>query len=123
MTTTQVETYSDAARRLSDAVNLHVAVGGNTGRWLAARLSDGGTDGTLYDTRRDAIEHQLHESLCCYVKIPVDGMPPRAAEAFLRIHRQAYDAGLRFTDPDDPRSVISPIVIGRTPVTRPGMPA
>ena len=99
---------SEAGRRCSDTVRLHIA-GGNAGRWVAIRLSDGGSDGIVYDTRADAIRHQLHETLCAYVQIPRDDMPPGEATRFLGINRMLYDAGLRIVDPDEPaRELIMP---------------
>lgn len=99
--------YSDAAKRCSDIIRMHV-VAGSAGKWAAIRLSDGGSDNVAYDTRADAVRHQLHESLCAYVKVPLDDMPPEHAERFLAFHRKAYDAGFRLTDPDDRREVIMP---------------
>lgn len=99
--------FSDAAKRCSDVVGqvitdhlAEILLGRRI--WLAIRLSDGGYDGSLYDHRADAVRHQLHESLCAYLLVPPTGMPPRDAEAFLRFHRQAYDAGHRLTDPEQP---------------------
>jgi hypothetical protein len=102
--------YSDAARRCSDIVNTHlVANRANAGKWVAIRLSDGGSDGVLYDTRPDAIRHQLHETQCAYVCIPPTGMPPKDAEAFLAFNRKLYDAGFRMPDPVQPnREIIMP---------------
>ncbi|WP_301177230.1 hypothetical protein [Actinomadura geliboluensis] len=97
----------DAARRCSDAVRLHIAAG-MAGKWAAIRLSDGGSDGTAYDTRADAIRHQLHETQCAYVKVPLDDMPPEHAARYLAFHRRAYDAGFRLTDPDDRREPVMP---------------
>jgi hypothetical protein len=91
--------FSDAARRVSDLVSFHVTFG-NSGRWVAVRLLDGGSDGVLYDLKADAVRHQLHETLCAYIKIPPDGMTPRAAERFLDLNRLIYDAGYRISDPD-----------------------
>lgn len=86
-------------RRLSDAVNLAVLLGG-AGRWIAGRLSDGSTDGLIYDSKADAIRHQLHENQCAYVKVPPGGMPPLEATRYLQIHRELYAAGARLADPD-----------------------
>ena len=90
--------YSDAARRCSDIVNMHVAAG-VWNKFVAIRLSDGGSDGVVYDTKADAVRHQLHETLCAYVFITPDGMSHRSAENFLRVNRQLYDAGMRLSDP------------------------
>jgi hypothetical protein len=70
------------------------------GKWVAARLSNGGTDGVLYDTRQDAIRHQLHENLCAYVLVLHGGMGPHEAEVFLKWNRALYDAGYRMPDPE-----------------------
>lgn len=91
--------FSDDAKRCSDQIRLHI-VAGMQGKWAAIRLSDGGSDGIAYDTREDAIRHQLHEKQCAYIKIPWDDMPPEHAERFLAIQRELYDAGFRFCDPE-----------------------
>lgn len=91
---------TDDGKRLSDAVMVAIAAGGR-GRWIAARLSDGGTDGNVYDTRQDAIRHQLHEEQCCYVLIPPAGqMPPHEATGYLRFNRSRVAAGMRMVDPE-----------------------
>lgn len=77
--------------------------------WAAIRLSDGGSDDVLYPLRHIAVRYQLHEFQCAYVKIPPDGFPVAAAEAFLRFNRQLYDNGFRMADPDKDIEVIMPI--------------
>ena len=99
--------YSDAARRCSDQVSLH-AVAGSVWKWAAIRLEDGGSDGVPYDTREEAIKHQLHEQFCCYVQVPPTGMTPRQAENFLKFNRALYQNGMRITDPDKDRHVHIP---------------
>jgi len=96
---------SDAGRRCSDAVRMHIAAGG-VGRYIAVKLTDGSNDGNLYDTRADAIRHQLHETQCMYVKIPADDMPPEHATRLLVLSRKVYDAGAHFTDPDGPEMFV-----------------
>lgn len=100
---------TDEGRRLSDAVQLAVALGG-AGRWVAARLSDGGTDGNIYDTRTDAVRHQLHEDQCCYVLIPPTGMPPVEASGFIEFNRRRVAAGMKMVDPEQqaPMPLIMP---------------
>lgn len=102
--------YSDAARRISDVVNMHLVADpdGARGKWAAFRMDDGGSDGVLYDKKRDAIKHQLHEQLCCYLVIPPSGMSPRQAENFLKFTRALYDNGMRLIDPDSDASVHIP---------------
>lgn len=94
--------HSDAARHASDAVNLHLSALGfeAVGKWVAIRLMDGRSDGTLYDRKAEAIRHQLFEKLCAYVRIPPGGMNPCQAESYLASHRKMYDAGFRLVDPD-----------------------
>lgn len=97
-----IQHHSSAAHRCSDAVNLHVAALGFDAvrRWVAVKLADGRSDGTLYDTKRDAVRHQSDEKLCAYVCIPPGGMNVCQAESFMRANRLAYDAGFRLADPD-----------------------
>lgn len=97
--------FPDYARRASYEINIHVAAG-NAGKWAAIRLHDGGSDGVPYDTRGDAIRHQLHEQYCTYIKVPPDGMPPDEAMKLISLYRMFYDAGFRFIDPDGPEPII-----------------
>jgi hypothetical protein len=93
--------YSDAARRASDIVNLHLVVdpSGNTGRWVAIRLSDGGSDDTVYDCKCDAVRNQLHEKQCVYVQIQPTGLPARDASILLNLYREMYDNNVKMPDP------------------------
>jgi hypothetical protein len=105
--------YADSAYRCSDVIRQAI-VDGHAGRFVAIRLSDGGSDGVIYDSRPDAVRHQLHESLCAYIKVPWDDMSPRNAERFLAFVRQAHDGGLRMADVDGPggdtaREIIMPM--------------
>lgn len=102
--------YSDEARRCSDIVQLHLVAEGTgaMGKWVAIRMSDGGSDNTLYDTKQQAIRHQLHEQQCCYLVIPPSGMNPRQAENFLKFNRAMYANGMRMIDPDSDASVHIP---------------
>lgn len=87
---------------------MHIACGMG-GKWAAIRLSDGGSDNTAYDSRWDAVRHQRHETLCAYVMIPLDDMPPQHAEVFLAFHRKVYDSGFRMSsDVKDKRQIIMP---------------
>lgn len=97
----------DAARRAFDVVNSYVAFvpfETRTKQWVAIRLLDGGSDGVLYDSKREAVRHQSDEKLCAYFayRNSPDGFRTRKdAAIFLEYHRQAYDAGARLPDPDD----------------------
>jgi hypothetical protein len=97
----------NAAKRLSGIINSLVIIypiDQLIHSWIAVRLSDGGYDGTLYDTRQDAVRHQPHEQQCAYLNLaPVmGGMEVQAAYAILKFHRDAYDAGMTFIDPEHP---------------------
>jgi hypothetical protein len=95
---------TDAARRMSDRINLWVIgqpwdVLKNS--WVAFRLNDGGTDGVLYDTREAAIRHQPDERYAAYfcMRNALGGANARDCQIFLDVHRHVYDAGGRFVDP------------------------
>lgn len=90
---------TDRGRRLSEHVAAARAIGGQ-GRWIAARLSDGGTDGTVYDSKSDAVKHQVHETQCAYIVVPPAAMPPHEATAYLELHERMYASGYRLQDPD-----------------------
>jgi hypothetical protein len=105
--------YSYAAMNLSNAVS-EAALNDGYGMWIAARLSDGKSDGNIYPTKGIAMQFAikelrlLHETQAVYLKVPLDGsMPPSEAERYLAIHRKLYDGGLRLTDPD--KEVIIPM--------------
>jgi hypothetical protein len=94
--------HTDAAKRISDATNLHKVAGGwdTVGRFIACRLSDGTGGETLYDTHFDAVRHQPDADLCLYIRLRAEGMNVCDAELYLWINRQAHDNGMRLTDPD-----------------------
>lgn len=96
---------SDAAKRASDLVNAFVTFTPRDElmrKFIAIRLSDGGSDGVLYDSKQAAVKHQSDEKLCAYVSFRhlFQGTTPREMEVFLRFNRDAYDAGFRLPDPD-----------------------
>lgn len=99
----QAQERADRAQRLSDAVTLAILGQGRgvVGKWVAARLSDGGTDGNVYDAKEQAIRHQLHEQQCAYICIPMDGMTVRQADTYLRFTEGLYASGHRLADPDN----------------------
>lgn len=99
--------HTDAAKRTSDAVNLHMlardagwAWDNVVGKFMAFRLENGASDGVLYDTKQAAVRHQSDEFLCMYLKLHGGGMSICEAEIMLKIHRQAYSNGFRLADPD-----------------------
>jgi hypothetical protein len=98
----------DAAKRAYDAVRELATFNDYDTRvkqspWVALRLSDGESDGRLYDTKRDAVRHQLHEMLCayfCFRNAPSGFATYRDAAIYLAWNRAAYDSGMRMPDPD-----------------------
>lgn len=66
-------------------------------RFVAIRLSDGGSDGVAYETREDAISHQLHETQCGYFEIPRPHITwgPETCDSLLWYARSRYNAGYR----------------------------
>jgi hypothetical protein len=87
--------YSDAARRISDTITMHLLADGdgNHLKWCAFRLSDGGTDGVVYDDPVSAADHQLHYKQCAYIQIHRGGISAKAASVMLTYYRRVYDAG------------------------------
>lgn len=97
----------DPARRAADIVNGHLAAHPFEEirtKWVAIRLADGGSDGVLYDSKRDAVRHQVDEFRCAYVALRslLGGATAREMHRFLDYCRKAYDAGYRLPDPDAP---------------------
>jgi hypothetical protein len=97
----------DSAKRAYDIVRSYVhfvEYSERIRKWVALRLEDGGSDGTLYDSKRDAVRHQSDEFLCAYFSYR--GAPNgfdnvRDCAAWLAYHRHAYSRGMRLPDPDD----------------------
>lgn len=103
---------TDAAKRMSDRLNLMLIAQPweiLKTSWMAFKLADGDSDGVLYDTREDAIKHQLHENLCAYffMRTALGGVTARDCQLFLDVHRQVYDAGGRLTEPRTPQVIMS----------------
>lgn len=75
------------------------------GSFLAIRLSDGSTDGTLYDSKQAAVRHVPDErwyAFFAFRTAPAGFASPKEAAIFLAYHRAAYDRGFRLPDPDSP---------------------
>lgn len=95
----------DFAKRAFDIMNLHVIGKGDQcwGKWVAFRLSDGGSDNVLYDTREQAISHQLTPKQSCYLVIPPTGFTYVELKRFLELSRDLYDKGARIPSHGDYR--------------------
>jgi hypothetical protein len=97
---------ADAAKRASAIVNGYITFmpwDELCRKWIAFRLSDGGSDGVLYDSKRDAVRHQSDEFLCFYqsMRNMMGGANERDMAIFIKWNRDAYNAGFRLPDPDD----------------------
>lgn len=94
--------FSDTARRISDACRQAI-VDGHSGQWMAFALDTGESDGTCYLKRRDAIRHHAAKArLYMYIHIPFDDVTPRAAETYLKLHRQLAALGQHVADDEMP---------------------
>lgn len=73
-------------------------------KWVAIRLSDGGSDGQIYDSKQDAVRHQAYEQQCMYVAfgsmLAAGGSNARELAIMIAFHRDAYKRGFRLVDPD-----------------------
>lgn len=109
----------DAAQRMADAVNVHVAAGqamreaGKVG-FVAIDLADGRSDGTLYDSRAEATRMQRSDYRF-YVKVGAETMSPREAVTLLLYARRAHKAGVVFTEEE-------PVMPQRLELARPFIP-
>jgi hypothetical protein len=98
---------TDAGKRAYDIARSYCAYIGYDERvrsWVAFRLEDGGSDGTLYPSKVDAIRHQTYEQQCGYFSYrgsPNGFASAKDAAIWLEYHRQLYSAGGRLVDPDD----------------------
>lgn len=98
---------TDAARRAYDIIRAYVHFVPFEERvrsWVALRLADGGSDGTLYESRREAVRHQSDEKLCAYFSYrnaPNGFASQKDAQLYMDYHRMTYDQGHRLPDPDD----------------------
>ena len=103
---------TDAAKRIHETINImHIARTWEELKrgWMAFKLADGTTDNVLYDTRADAIKHQLSEQTCLYIAMrkTLGGVPLRDCQLLLDVHRHIYDNGGRLADPQAPDVIMS----------------
>lgn len=101
------KTSQDAAQRMADSIALHQTVLGPgeilRGRFIALQLSDGGSDGTAYESRESAIEYNRNNpSRIVAFQIPMERLNAHICDRLLWYCRSAYDNGVR----EDPRHQI-----------------
>lgn len=101
------EEETSSAKRMADAVNLHVmaVLAEGSGRerpgFIAIRLEDGRPSdeaNPLYDSRADATRHNMSDPAVCYIKIGRETMPLSEALIVLQMNRMAYKRGVVFTE-------------------------
>ena len=97
--------HSEAAKRIADNFNARITFmkwDEIQHAWMAFKLADGSTDGNIYYSKQEAVQHQSDERLCCYLafKNCPNGITESEAGRFLHFTRAAYDAGMRLPDPD-----------------------
>jgi hypothetical protein len=94
---TDPELYAlkECGKRAADVLNNAVIDNGlaATGRWMAFRLDDGSSDKVIYDTRDDAIRHQLQPAH--YEQLKPHGYSPDVMAMTLHYARAMHSAGLR----------------------------
>lgn len=109
--------YSDAARRIVEAVNLHLIAdpSGAEKKWLAFSLDDGRCDPSIYDTKAAAILSKgIFAKRWGFLQILPMGMTAQEAESFLRTSRMIADnPNLRWrqTDADAPSEHIETMLM------------
>lgn len=94
----------DAARRMRDVIRLHqLALSREeiiARRFVVIALSDGRSDGQVYDTRADAMRLQkvtVHVDHAAYIQIPLERLDEYACDSMLHYVRTAYSNGYRPT--------------------------
>jgi len=88
----------DVARRVADAVNIHLAADPDARGFVACRMDTGRSDGNLYDTRSDAVRHMMpsgEESWYMYVKVTPEGATPKGAWVYVVQCRAMRERGIR----------------------------
>lgn len=85
--------WQDKGKRASEIVAQHLETDREQAihSWVAIRLSDGGSDGVLYPLKEIAVEFQLHETQCAYLRILPTGISPHEARSFLYSIAQLYE--------------------------------
>lgn len=107
--------HSDAAKRFSDAFNLHKAVGITRG-WMAVRYRDGAANPEVYDSRQDAVRDCFPwEDEFYYASLSgAPSMTVCMAESVLRYKRVMSEMDRAHLDRDTPNGgleVISRLTI------------
>jgi hypothetical protein len=95
--------FSDAAKRISDAMTLHY-LAGSAGQWCAFRLADGTSPdhNTTYDKWVECVRFQKwNRDQFVYLQVEPPGMTAREAGAYLQYARFLHSQGWRLPPPDE----------------------
>ena len=95
--------FSDAAKRISDAMTLHY-LAGSAGQWCAFRLDNGKSPdrNTTYDRWVECVRFQKWDrDRFVYLQVEPPGMTPKEAGAFLKYARFLHSRGWRLPPPDE----------------------
>jgi hypothetical protein len=95
---------TDRGRRAADLINMYrnsLPYDDLKTKWMAFRLEDGSSDGNIYDTCKEAIDHQKFEQECWYVSFVnlVAGATAGDCERMLAFYAYVYKRGGRFVPP------------------------
>lgn len=110
--------YTDAARRMTDVMNLH-AVCKSKG-WAVFALADGKSDNVAYETREDAVRAKRWDrDNFLYLQIPAGGVhDPAEMQGCLDYARALHGAGYRLPDPREFNSADRDFPVHQPPVMR-----
>jgi hypothetical protein len=94
---------TDAAKRMSDTVNLHLVCqpwDALKNYWLAFSLADGSSRGDLYDSYKDATRFNDPKRYAIFsFRHAMGGANARDCQLFLDMGRAAAKAGIDWTEP------------------------
>lgn len=94
--------HSDAAKRFADMYNLHKAAGQVRG-WIAVKYLDGSSNGTVYDSRPEAVADLFpREDEYFYATLTQPPMSVCQAESLLRYKRVMSEMDRAHADRDAP---------------------
>jgi hypothetical protein len=100
-------TVEDAGKRMADIINLTLISqpwDALVNTWMVFRLDTGESDNVKYESKSDAVDHQIEEKWYCYfcMRRALGGVKARDCQLFINMHRYVYDSGgaASFIEPD-----------------------
>jgi hypothetical protein len=102
---------TDAAKRMSDQINAHLTFNKPheiRSKWIVFKLRDGSTDGAIYDSREQAISHQLDSKWCLFLSFRslLGGSSAKDCQILLDAHRLLAESGARLHEPEAPQLIM-----------------